>query len=88
MESIYLHGLDIRPCDACDLCMEQGECVIDDDMRPLYPKLAAADVVILASPVYWFTCHQCHPHLRDDVPLPGQPDHRDRAWLAGAGGRR
>jgi multimeric flavodoxin WrbA len=55
VESIYLHGLDIRPCDACDLCLEQGECVIEDDMRPLYPKLAAADAIILASPIYSFT---------------------------------
>jgi multimeric flavodoxin WrbA len=54
VESIYLHGLDIRPCDACDLCLEQGECVIEDDMHPLYPKLAAADAILLASPVYWF----------------------------------
>jgi multimeric flavodoxin WrbA len=55
VESIYLHGLEIRPCDACDLCLEQGECVIEDDMRPLYPKLAAADAILLASPIYWFT---------------------------------
>jgi multimeric flavodoxin WrbA len=55
VESIYLHGLDIRPCDGCDLCLEEGECVIEDDMRPLYPKLAAADAILLASPIYWFT---------------------------------
>jgi multimeric flavodoxin WrbA len=55
VESVYLHGLDIRPCDACDLCLEQGECVIEDDMRPLYSKLAGADAILLASPVYWFT---------------------------------
>jgi len=54
VESIYLHGLDIRPCDACDLCVD-GECVIEDDMQPLYPKLAAADAILLTSPVYWFT---------------------------------
>ncbi len=56
VESIYLHGLDIRPCDACELCAENGNwCIIEDDMLPLYPKLAAADAVILASPIYWFT---------------------------------
>jgi multimeric flavodoxin WrbA len=54
VESIYLHGLDIRACDACELCTD-GECVIEDDMQPLYPKLAAADAILLASPVYWFT---------------------------------
>jgi len=56
VESIYLHSLDIRPCDACDLCQEPGSgCAIEDDMQPLYPKLAAADAIVLASPVYWFT---------------------------------
>ncbi|MGD0753059.1 MAG: flavodoxin family protein [Anaerolineales bacterium] len=56
VESIYLHSLDIRPCDAFDLCKEPGSgCVIEDDMQPLYPKLAAADAIVLASPIYWFT---------------------------------
>jgi multimeric flavodoxin WrbA len=54
VESIYLHGLDIRPCDGCDLC-NAGQCIIEDDMQPLYPKLAEADAILLASPVYWFT---------------------------------
>jgi multimeric flavodoxin WrbA len=54
VESIYLHSLDIRPCDGCDLC-DTGACIIEDDMQPLYPKLAAADAILLASPVYWFT---------------------------------
>jgi multimeric flavodoxin WrbA len=56
VESIYLHGLDIRPCDACDLCAQQGTgCVIGDDMQTLYPKIESADAIVLASPVYWFT---------------------------------
>lgn len=54
VECIYLHALDIRPCDACDLCSTR-ECVIEDDMQPLYAKLAAADAILVASPVYWFT---------------------------------
>ncbi len=56
IESIYLHGMDIRACDACDLCIEQGvPCVIEDDMQSLYPKLIEADSLLLASPIYWFT---------------------------------
>jgi multimeric flavodoxin WrbA len=56
VESIYLHSLDIRPCDACDLCRENDNvCVIDDDMQMLYPKLLQADAIVIASPVYWFT---------------------------------
>jgi multimeric flavodoxin WrbA len=55
VDSIYLHGLDIRACDACDLCELGKGCVINDDMQGLYPKLEAADAIVLASPVYWFT---------------------------------
>ena len=55
VESISLHGLDIRPCDACDQCRDTNMCVIQDDMNKLYPKLASADAILLASPVYWFT---------------------------------
>jgi multimeric flavodoxin WrbA len=56
VESIYLHSLDIRPCNACELCREPGSgCAIEDDMQPLYPKLAGADAIVLASPIYWFT---------------------------------
>jgi multimeric flavodoxin WrbA len=49
--------MDIRPCDACEACQgEKGKgCIIKDDMRILYPKLCQADVLIIASPVYWFT---------------------------------
>jgi multimeric flavodoxin WrbA len=56
VESVYLHALDLRPCDGCDECRGTGGiCIIKDDMQPLYPKVAAADVLVFASPVYWFT---------------------------------
>jgi multimeric flavodoxin WrbA len=55
VESIALHSLDLRPCDGCDFCKETGMCVLKDDMQPIYTKLLAADAVVLASPIYWFT---------------------------------
>jgi multimeric flavodoxin WrbA len=57
VESFDLHAMDIRPCDACDFCQgaAEAECVINDDMQMLYPKLRAADGIVIASPVYWFT---------------------------------
>lgn len=55
VESFFLHGMDIHPCRGCDSCKKTGACVIKDDMHTLYPKLSAADAVVLASPVYWFT---------------------------------
>jgi len=57
VESFFLQKLDIQPCMACETCREEGskDCVIDDQMQILYPKLRAADAVVIASPIYWFT---------------------------------
>jgi len=57
VESFYLHGMNIQPCTACDECREETskDCVIDDDMQSLYPKLRRADALVIASPIYWFT---------------------------------
>jgi multimeric flavodoxin WrbA len=55
-EIIYLHGLDIQPCDACDGCQSGGKgCVIGDDMQDIYPKLRSADAIVIATPVYWYS---------------------------------
>jgi multimeric flavodoxin WrbA len=56
VESVYLHGMNIQPCDACDVCQDGYEgCIIEDDMQSLYPKLTEADVIVIAGPIYWFT---------------------------------
>ena len=57
VESFFLHGMDIKPCDACDVCRDKTEtdCILDDDMKDLFPKLRQADVIVIASPIYWFT---------------------------------
>lgn len=55
VESLMLHEMDIRPCDACDTCQETGVCIVKDDMQKIYPLLEKADAVAIASPIYWFT---------------------------------
>jgi multimeric flavodoxin WrbA len=55
VETVYLHGLNIQPCDGCYFCQDTGVCAIEDDMQALYPKLRQADAIVIASPVYWFT---------------------------------
>ncbi|GFN22821.1 MAG: flavodoxin family protein [Thermoanaerobacteraceae bacterium] len=50
---IVLAGLGINPCRGCEAC-RRGKCVQRDDMDLLYPKLEAADAVILASPIYFY----------------------------------
>ncbi len=56
VESILLNRLSIHPCKACDQCQDLGEgCAIEDDMQAVYPRLLAADAIVFASPIYWFT---------------------------------
>ena len=55
MEVIHLAGLDIQYCTGCGFCMEKGRCWIDDDHRRVTEKILAAQGVILASPVYFFS---------------------------------
>ena len=47
-----LADLDLHPCRGCDACSKDGVCIVKDDMHLLYPHLAGADAIVLATPVY------------------------------------
>jgi len=55
-EIVNLGQLRIEPCNGCDACRKNNNkgCTIDDDMGHLYSKVAQADAIIFASPIYWF----------------------------------
>lgn len=53
IEKIRLCDLDISPCSECHGCDETGECIQNDDMQLLYPKLIEADRLFLASPIFF-----------------------------------
>lgn len=56
VETVYLNGLNIKPCQGCEKCQQESfsGCAIDDDMNQLYSKMQKADSIVLASPIYWF----------------------------------
>ena len=48
--------MKIKACVACDICKKaQASCVHTDDMVHIYEAIRKADVLVYASPVYWFT---------------------------------
>ena len=55
VEKIMLRDKKISPCNACYACMEMHTCVIKDDMADIFQKLLKADVILLASPVYFYS---------------------------------
>jgi multimeric flavodoxin WrbA len=57
VETVYLNGMAIKPCQGCYACKKEDSkgCKIDDDMQSIYPKLVESSAWVIASPVYWFT---------------------------------
>lgn len=55
-ESVALRSLRIRGCVGCERCwqVEGRPCAIADDMIPLYDTIATSDVLLFATPVYWY----------------------------------
>ncbi|MCF6289380.1 MAG: flavodoxin family protein [Desulfobacterales bacterium] len=53
-EIIRLCDLDISACTSCGDCDKTGECVIKDDMTPLYKKIINTRLIILASPIFFY----------------------------------
>lgn len=48
---------NIHGCMACEYCHGKGngECAQKDDMQEIYPEILSADMVVFASPIYYFT---------------------------------
>ena len=57
LQEHILNDLTISPCTACDACRGKTEtyCIIDDDMQKLYQEFIDAELVVLASPIYWWS---------------------------------
>ena len=48
---------NIHGCLGCEYCREKesGICVQKDEMQAIYPEILSADMVVFASPIYYFT---------------------------------
>ena len=54
VSSIYVRDLTFSGCIECGGCGKTGVCVLKDDMQPLYPKIKEAEVIILATPIFFY----------------------------------
>ena len=55
VEEIVLRDLKISPCLEIYGCLQAGECAIKDDFQQVRDKILAAQGLILASPVFFYT---------------------------------
>lgn len=56
VELISVCDYNINPCKGCNCCFtsEGNNCVLNDDIKIIYDKMKEAEVVVVASPVYFY----------------------------------
>ena len=55
-EIVSVHDYKVNPCIGCNACVRNGQhtCVQKDDMSFIYEKMSQADMLVIASPVYFY----------------------------------
>lgn len=77
--NIFLAEKEIRYCRGCFSCWLKtpGRCIIDDDMKSILAEADGADVLILASPLYFDTISGILKVFMDRLVVKGDP-HMDK----------
>ena len=55
VSKVFLGDANISPCKGCNACQHGNPCVVQDDMQELYTLFDKCDVLVLASPLYFWT---------------------------------
>lgn len=86
VELISLRDKDIRFCRGCLACQKTQKCVITDDTNAIVAKMHDADVIVFASPIYYYEmCGQLKTLLDRANPLyPSDYRFRDIYMLTSA----
>jgi multimeric flavodoxin WrbA len=54
-QSFTLRSMKVHPCTGCENCWKDGKrCIFVDDGEILYDAMAAADIYLFVTPVYWY----------------------------------
>jgi multimeric flavodoxin WrbA len=55
VDRIFLGDKTIHYCTGCYACNKTGKCAQKDDMKDILALMVAADVIVMATPVYFYT---------------------------------
>lgn len=54
IQQFHLNTMNYRGCQACDVCKKSTDyCILKDDLTPVLDAVFAADILVLATPVYY-----------------------------------
>lgn len=54
-EKIFLKDWNVRYCTGCGVCNNTHKCVQKDDAGEILDKMVEADVIVMATPVYFYS---------------------------------
>ncbi|MFH1480734.1 MAG: flavodoxin family protein [Pseudomonadota bacterium] len=54
IQRVYARDLKMSGCIECGGCDKTGKCVVEDDMQSVYPLLEEANIIFLASPIFFY----------------------------------
>lgn len=84
-EVVRLRDRRIGYCTGCGVCNRTHRCVQKDDMAAILDKMVQADVIVLATPVYFYTMDAQMKTLIDrTVPRYTEISHKDFYYLVTA----
>jgi len=93
--TLFLRDYEFADCIECNGCQKTGRCVVDDRMQELFPLVAGAELLVIATPVFFmnipgtFKCFidrfQCYWARRYALKLP-PPEPRKKGVLFCTGG--
>jgi multimeric flavodoxin WrbA len=79
VEVVSVHDYKVNSCMGCNACFrnESNTCAQKDDMTIIYEKMAHTDMLVIASPVYFYglssqlkaVIDRCHNPIRDTFPI-------------------
>lgn len=55
VEKIFINDKNINFCRGCGVCNTTHKCIQKDDMAEILDKMVSADVIVMATPVYFYT---------------------------------
>lgn len=54
VEFLSLKNFDLKFCIGCLACQKIGRCVLNDDMKNALKKVSESDILVFATPVYYY----------------------------------
>ena len=51
---LHASRVKIKPCMECGNCEEKGFCAIDDEMQHIFHMLREADIIVMATPIFFY----------------------------------